>query len=153
MPDNSLLGVASSPIISPLTTQTDKLLHHQTPEATENSKIEKSAKDFESILLGNWLQHAEDSFGSVPGEDDDDDADPGKDQLQGIAMQSLGSSMTAAGGIGIAKMIATQLHKADAKAASPANQSDHPVPAAIPLHKTAEIETNGPGKTRPAPAP
>jgi Rod binding domain-containing protein len=28
-------------------------------------------------------------------------------------MQSLGSSMTAAGGIGIAKMIAKQLHKAE----------------------------------------
>ena len=29
-----------------------------------------------------------------------------------MAMQSLGNSMTEAGGIGIAKMIATQLHKA-----------------------------------------
>ena len=29
-----------------------------------------------------------------------------------MAMQSLGNSMTAAGGIGIAKMIAKQLHKA-----------------------------------------
>ena len=80
--------------------------------ATENNKIEKSAKDFESILLGSWLQQAEQSFGSLPGGDDDEDADPGKDQLQGMAMQSLGNSMTAAGGIGIAKMISTQLHKA-----------------------------------------
>ena len=29
-----------------------------------------------------------------------------------MAMQSLGNSMTAAGGIGIAKMISKQLHKA-----------------------------------------
>ena len=34
---------------------------------TDNSKIEKSAKDFESILLGSWLQQAEQSFGSLPG--------------------------------------------------------------------------------------
>ena len=30
-----------------------------------------------------------------------------------MAMQSLGASMTAAGGIGIAKMISKQLHKAE----------------------------------------
>jgi Rod binding domain-containing protein len=115
MSDASSFGVASSPVISPVTTETDKLLRHPASKVTENNKIEKSARDFESILLSSWLQKAEESFGSVPGGGDDDDADPGKDQLQGIAMQSLGSSMTAAGGIGIAKMIAQQLHKADAK--------------------------------------
>ena len=102
----------SVPTISLLSTQTDELLRHQGPAATENSKIEKSAKDFESILLGSWLQQAEQSFGSLPGGDDDGDADAGKEQFQGMAMQSLGTSMTAAGGIGIAKMIAKQLHKA-----------------------------------------
>jgi Rod binding domain-containing protein len=94
-----------------LTTQADKFLRHPEAAATENNKIEKSAKDFEAILLSNWLQQAEQSFGSVPGGDDEDDADPGKDQLQSMAMQSLGTAMTAAGGIGIARMISTQLHK------------------------------------------
>jgi len=110
--DISTFGSMPSPAISPLTTQADKVLRHPGSEATENSKIEKSAKDFESILLGSWLQQAEQSFGSLPGGDDDGDADAGKEQFQGMAMQSLGSSMTAAGGIGIAKMIAKQLHKA-----------------------------------------
>jgi Rod binding domain-containing protein len=109
--DISTFGSIPSPAISPLTTEADKVLRHPGSAAAENSKIEKSAKDFESILLGSWLQQAEQSFGSLPG-GDDDDADPGKEQFQGIAMQSLGSSMTAAGGIGIAKMIAKQLHKA-----------------------------------------
>ena len=95
-----------------MTTEADKVLRHPASAATENSKIEKSAKDFESILLGSWLQQAEQSFGSLPGGDDDDDADAGKEQFQGMAMQSLGNSMTAAGGIGIAKMIAKQLHRA-----------------------------------------
>jgi Rod binding domain-containing protein len=108
----STFGSVPSPVISPLTTEADKLLRHPGSAATENSKIEKSAKDFESILLGSWLQQAEQSFGSLPGGDDDDDADAGKDQFQGMAMQSLGSSMTAAGGIGIAKMLSKQLHKA-----------------------------------------
>jgi Rod binding domain-containing protein len=110
--DISNFGNIPSPTISPLTTEADKVLRHPGSAATENSKIEKSAKDFESILLGSWLQQAEQSFGSLPGGDDDGDADAGKEQFQGIAMQSLGSSMTAAGGIGIAKMIARHLHKA-----------------------------------------
>jgi Rod binding domain-containing protein len=101
-----------APNISPLTTKADKVLRHSASTATENSEIEKSAKDFESILLGSWLQQAEQSFGSLPGGDDDSETDPGKEQFQGMAMQSLGNSMTAAGGIGIAKMISKQLHKA-----------------------------------------
>jgi Rod binding domain-containing protein len=112
MSDIATLGNIPTLTISPLTTEADKVLRHPASAATENSKIEKSAKDFESILLGSWLQQAEQSFGSLPGGDDEDDADAGKEQFQGLAMQSLGTSMTAAGGIGIARMIARQLHKA-----------------------------------------
>jgi Rod binding domain-containing protein len=100
-------------IIGSLTPRANQVLRQPASAATENTKIEKSAKDFESILLGSWLQQAEQSFGSLPGGDDDGDADSGKDQFMGMAMQSLGTSMTAAGGIGIAKMISKQLHKAD----------------------------------------
>jgi Rod binding domain-containing protein len=112
MSDIATFASIPAPAISPLTTEVDKLLRHPGSAATENSKIEKSAKDFESILLGSWLQQAEQSFGSLPGGDDDGDADAGKEQFQGMAMQSLGNSMTAAGGIGISKMISKQLHKA-----------------------------------------
>jgi Rod binding domain-containing protein len=90
----------------------------------QNAKIEKSAKDFESILLSNWLQQAEQSFASVPGGDEEDDGDSGKEQFQGMAMQSLGASMTAAGGIGIAKMISAQLHKAEDLRAANAEKSN-----------------------------
>jgi Rod binding domain-containing protein len=115
--DISTFGSMPLPAISPLTTQADKVLRHPDLDSTENGKIEKSAKDFESILLGSWLQQAEQSFASLPGGDDDGDADAGKEQFQGIAMRSLGDAMTAAGGIGIAKMIAKNLHKAaDARA-------------------------------------
>ena len=127
-------AIPASPI-SALNTEADKLLRHSGSAPAENSKIEKSAKDFESILLGSWLQQAEQSFGSLPGGDDDEDADPGKDQLQGIAMQSLGSSMTAAGGIGIAKMVAKQLHKvADAPSAQEHGQFQ---PVTPPDHRSS----------------
>lgn len=113
MSDIANFGSLPSPTISPLTTQADKVLRHPGSAATETSKIEKSAKDFESILLGSWLQQAEQSFGSLPGSDEEDDMDSGKEQFQGIAMQSMGASLAASGGIGIAKMIAKSLHKAE----------------------------------------
>ena len=113
MSDISAFGNISPVVPMPLPTKAGQVNWGAGSAATENTKIEKSAKDFESILLGSWLQQAEQSFGTVPGGDGDDDADPGKDQFQGMAMQSLGTSMTAAGGIGIAKMISKQLHKAE----------------------------------------
>lgn len=118
----SSLGSNAGVVIEPLTTNEDRLLHQTPSLGKENAKIEKSAKDFESILLGSWLQQTEKSFGSLPGAEDDD-ADSGKDQYSGIAMQALGSSMTAAGGIGIARMVSKNLHKAEdarvARGASP----------------------------------
>ena len=99
--------------------QADRILGQAKSAATdepsstrENAKIDKAGKDFESILLGSWLQQAEQSFAKVPGGDGDDDEDAGKDQFQGIAMQALAGSLTASGGIGIARMITEHLHKA-----------------------------------------
>ena len=113
MPDISMVGRVSGVVVEPLAAKAGQVIRQAGSATTADSKIEKSAKDFESILLGNWLQQAEQSFGTVPGGDGDDGADAGKDQFQGLAMQSLGTSMTAAGGIGIAKVISMQLHKAE----------------------------------------
>ena len=85
-------------------------------------KIEKGAKEFESILIGSWLQQAEQSFATVPGADDDED--PGREQMMSLGVQTLSTSMTASGGIGIAKMVAKAMHaaadKANAQSAAPA---------------------------------
>ena len=124
MANVSAFGGISGVVIGPLSSSASQVIRQAASVATENSKIEKSAKDFESILLGSWLQQAEQSFGSVPG-GDDDDADAGKDQFQGMAMQSLGTSMTASGGIGIAKMISKQLHKAEDARVAIAAQTPH----------------------------
>ncbi len=101
-----------------LDAQADKLLKRaQTASATglastkEDAKIKKAGSDFESILLGSWLQQAENSFATVPG-GDEEDSDSSKDQFQGIAMQALAGSLTKSGGIGIAKMITQHLHSA-----------------------------------------
>ena len=99
MSDFSLVGAISAAAAEPLNLNANKILHQVPSSSGENAKIEKSAKDFESILLSNWLQQAEQSFGSLPGAEEEEDGDSGKEQFQGIAMQSLGASLTASGGI------------------------------------------------------
>ena len=85
----------------------------------EKAKIEKSARDFESILIGQWLEQAEKSFATVPGEDPDKkDQDVGQDQMRSIAFHSLAEGLTKSGGLGIAKMITKYLEAAEAKSAT-----------------------------------
>jgi len=78
----------------------------------DDAKILKSSTEFESILMSNWLQQAEKSFGTVPGAGDDDDAAQ-RDQVMSFGAQILGSSLAASGGIGIGKMVAKALHAKD----------------------------------------
>lgn len=78
------------------------------------AKIDKAARDFESILLGEWLEKAEKSFATVPGPDPDQDNDPGHDQFESIGCQFLGEALSKAGGIGIASMISKHLKAVEA---------------------------------------
>lgn len=75
--------------------------------ALKSSQLIPKAKEFESILLSQWLQGAETSFGSVPGGDEDQDA--GDEQMRGFAVQQLAQAFSEAGGIGIAKMVTKAL--------------------------------------------
>ena len=96
------------------------------------SKIEKSARDFESILVGQWLEQAEKSFATVPGDDPDKkNQDAGQDQFRSIAFHSLAEGLTKAGGFGIASMITRHLEAAEIKQPRP-NESN-PTPGK--LHK------------------
>jgi Rod binding domain-containing protein len=89
----------------------------------DSAKIDKGAKEFEAVLVGSWLQQAEQSFASIPGADDDEQ-DVGRDSMMSFGVQSLATSMAASGGIGISKMIAKAMHaaadKAEAQPAQPA---------------------------------
>jgi Rod binding domain-containing protein len=85
-----------------------------------SAKIQKSAREFEAVLLSHWLEQAEQSFASVPGSDQDPDADPGRDQFHAIAMQAVGSALTGGhGGLGIADMVAKHLEAQAAQKHSP----------------------------------
>jgi Rod binding domain-containing protein len=99
-----------------------------------SAKIQKSAREFEAVLLSHWLEQAEQSFATVPGSDQDPDADPGRDQFHAIAMQAVGSALTGGhGGLGIAAMVAKHLEaqaaqKASAKALETKDLQPIPVP-------------------------
>ena len=104
----SLASQAQSALLK--SREDQELRQIQSPQGTKNdAKIEKGAKEFESMLLSTWLQQAEQSMATVPGAEDDEDA-AGRDQMMSLGVQSLASSLTASGGIGIAAMIAKALH-------------------------------------------
>jgi len=101
----------------------DQMLHQlQTAGGTgkDNARIEKSAKEFEAMLLGSWLQQAEQSFATIPGAEDDEDAAT-RDQMMSLGVQSLSQALADSGGIGIAKMIEKALETADTKGEGAAN--------------------------------
>jgi len=101
-------------------------------------KIDKAAKDFESILLGEWLEKAEKSFASVPGVDPDQDSDAGHDQYQSIGCQFLAEALSKAGGIGIASMISKHLHAIEAIR----SQDEASTEAASPTAGQAKLQNN-----------
>jgi len=79
-------------------------------DSSNSAKIQRSAREFEAVLLSHWLEQAERSFASVPGSDQNPDQDPGKDQFHAIAMQAVGGALTGGhGGLGIAAMVAKHL--------------------------------------------
>ncbi len=107
-----------SPQQSVLQARQDQLVHQmQSPEQLSDAKIDKGSKEFEAILLGSWLQQAEQSFSTLPGADDDN-KDVASDQVTSFGVQALSTSLAASGGIGISKMIAKAMHAAADKANS-----------------------------------
>jgi Rod binding domain-containing protein len=96
---------------------------------SDAAKIDKGSQQFEAILIGSWLKDAEQSFGSVPGGNDNQDS--GGEQMMSLGVQSLATSMAASGGIGIGKMIAKAMHATQDKLnPQPATTANAAQPAA-----------------------
>ena len=113
---SSILGgsLAAQAQTSLLQTREDRMLQQMKSPQTNDARIDKSAQEFESMLLSTWLQQAESSMATVPGAEDDEDAGA-RQQMMSLGVQSLSNSMAASGGIGIGKMIAKALHVSAAK--------------------------------------
>ena len=109
------------------------------------AKIKKGAQEFETLLLSGWLQQAEQSLATVPGTDDDEDDQDGRDQMMSLGVQQLAGSMAANGGIGIAAMITRAMtHMAEKTQAAEGTSGPTPLGAEIspknepfPLNSTA----------------
>jgi Rod binding domain-containing protein len=120
-----------------LQTREDLLIRQMKAPASgsDDAKIQKGSKEFEAILVGSWLQQAEQSFATVPGADDDQD--PGGEQMMSLGVQQLATAMAASGGLGIGKMIAKAMHANAEKANAQAGTATEPVVApAEPVDKT-----------------
>lgn len=79
-----------------------------TSDGRDTARLSSVAKEFESVLLGQWLKDAESTFGSVPGSEEDD---AGGEQMKEFAMQHLATEITDRGGVGIAPMVEKALAK------------------------------------------
>jgi Rod binding domain-containing protein len=118
-------SLASSAQTSLMQSREDRMMRQIQAGAgkPDDGRIEKSAKEFESMLLSSWLQQAEQSMATVPGAEDEEDS-AGRDQMMSLGVQSLSTAMVASGGIGIASLIAKALHvradKADSVEGTPA---------------------------------
>jgi Rod binding domain-containing protein len=108
------LGTSSSSLTQ---ARSDLAIQGLRNKATKDSssKIDKAAHDFESILVGQWLEKAEKSFATVPGTDPDQNRDSGRDQFQSIACQYMAQGLSKSGSFGIASMITRHLTAAEAK--------------------------------------
>lgn len=89
----------------------------------ERSQIEKSATDFESILLGQLLEGAHRTFATVPGSDPNKDSDPGADNFRSIGLQTLATSIAQSGGIGIGAMLVKYLSRTASPTSSEGNSA------------------------------
>lgn len=119
----SLMAQAQSNLLQSQESRMLRQLQGQQASGSDG-KIEKSATEFESMLLSNWLQQAEQSMATVPGAEDDEDA-AGRDQMMSLGVQSLAGGLAATGGIGIGKMIAQALHH-EADKSKAAEAGEHP---------------------------
>jgi Rod binding domain-containing protein len=101
----------------------DRLIQSTKPSQLSNdAEIEKGAKQFEAVLVGSWLQQAEQFFATLPGTDEDQDV--GRDQMMSFGVQSLATSIADGGGIGIGSMVAKAMHALAGKQDSTAANVD-----------------------------
>ena len=75
--------------------------------AQQHKKILQSAQQFETQLLTSLLSSLETCMGSLPGSEESGESQ----QYHTMATQGLATAWAAAGGIGIAKMVAKALTK------------------------------------------
>jgi Rod binding domain-containing protein len=72
--------------------------------AEDRARVAKAAQDFEAFLLSSLLRSLQQTFSG-----NDSDGGPGQDDYSYMGTQALASSLAAAGGIGLARLISERL--------------------------------------------
>jgi Rod binding domain-containing protein len=105
--------VALTPSITQSSPTEASLLGHARglEDSSNPDRMRRSAQEFESILLSQWLEQAREAFAGVPGGEEEDSDDPGHDQMWSLGSQSLATAVTKSGGVGIAKLLVGYLEK------------------------------------------
>lgn len=119
MPDSSISSTTGA--TSALDARAEQVM--RAARGKERSQIEKSATDFEAILLGQLLEGAHKAFATVPGSDPNKDSDPGADNFRSIGLQTLATSLAQSGGIGIGSMLVKYLSRTTSPATSEGNSA------------------------------
>jgi Rod binding domain-containing protein len=84
----------------------------QVADGPARQKIEKSAQEFEGMLLSSlWKSMGEDIKGSL-------DEDSANSSFTDMGLQAVGSAMAKSGGVGIGRMLLKALEKQQAVEAS-----------------------------------
>jgi len=83
--------------------------------AAQHQKIEKSAREFEGLLLSAlWKSMGEDIK-------DSSDSDSSSSSFIDMGLQAVGSAMASSGGIGIGRMLLKALEKRSSEDVNPAS--------------------------------
>ncbi len=133
-------STGSQDLSSAQSSQAVKTLRGAQVKGSDPKKINAAAKNFESLLVGHWLEQAEKSFASVPGTDQDEQNDSSREQFMSIACESLAKGLSKNGGFGIAAMISKRLTAA-AETAQPhvPNPADNKIHTATGSGKSSNI--------------
>jgi Rod binding domain-containing protein len=74
--------------------------HANNPKPAPKTHLEKSAQEFEAVLLSSWLEKMNQSFVGETGSQD-----AGQDTLNGLRTQAIAQALAARGGVGIAAQL------------------------------------------------
>lgn len=96
---------AATPVASPVNMQ-----------GADTAKLRSSSTEFESILLSQWIERAQQTFAASP----DEPSDAAHDTLSSLGAQALGAALARQNALGIARLLTTQL------SAQPAAQEVRP---------------------------
>lgn len=81
---------------------------------TDVAKLRKHAQEFESILLGNWLERVEQTYAAAP----DEDSDAASGTLSGLGTQALARALAQNNALGVARMLSNSLSASSSDASS-----------------------------------